>query len=245
MAAYALLVDGWIPVRSVYLSYNTPTWFLCSLLCCYACYPVLLSWLGRLSRRGQWAVALAVMLLQTLVMGAVSQAGRDWLMDMPLIRLCEFVWGMVLGGSIPAIDNAVGVRLRRHATWVEAAVIAAVAVVLVTVRHNPWLDCCEDTTVWWIPCSMVVVMCLLLNGHEGLAGRLMRSRPMTWLGSISLEAFMLASVVSYGYCHYLSGLAAHFGHPEFYDISWPVTLPLTLLLAHVLHVATRRARASH
>lgn len=240
LPANALLVHPYVPVRDAFLSYNKPTWFLSALLLCYACYPLLSAALSRLRLRGKWMVAAAMAVVHCVVMAVVPQHIRDWLADMPLTRLGEFVWGMVLGASLPAIEAGCGTWVRRHATLVEIAVLTAVTGTLIAVRHMPWLDCCEDMLVWWIPSSMIIAMCVILNANEGLVGRLMATRPMTWLGSVSLEVFMLSAAVTYFYSHYLAGLAGHWGHTEFYDISWPITLPLTLLAAYVFHYLTNK-----
>lgn len=240
LVANALLVQAWVPVRNVYLSLNKPTWFLSSLLVCYACYPLLIKAITRLSPKRTIALALAILAAHCIVMGAVSQPVRDWLFVMPVMRLGEFAWGIALGVTIPLIEQAVGGTMRRRATVTELVMIAAIALVIIAVRHMPWLDCCEDIAVWWIPTSLLVAVSVILNGREGTVGRFMRSRPMAWLGSISLEIYMLAPLVAYCYCHYLAGLAAHLGYPEFYNIDWPITLPLTLIAATILHHLTNK-----
>lgn len=46
--------------------------------------------------------------------------------------------------------------------------------------------------------------------------------------------------VTYFYSHYLATVAGHFGHPEFYGISWPITLPLILITASIFHCLTKK-----
>lgn len=240
LAANALLIHPYVPVRDTFLSYNKPTWFLSSLLLCYACYPVLSTAMSRLRLRNKWMVAAAMLALHCYVMALVSQSTRDWLINMPLTRLGEFIWGMALGASLPAIEEGCGTWMRRHATLVEIAVMAVIAAIVIAVGRMPWLDWCEDMAVWWIPSATIIAVCVTLNGNEGLVGRLMTTRPMTWLGGMSLEVFMLSAAVTYFYSHYLAGLAGHWGHTEFYNISWPITLPLTLLAAPFLHYLIKK-----
>lgn len=63
---------------------------------------------------------------------------------------------------------------------------------------------------------------------------------MRWLGSINLEVYLLALPVTYFYSHYLAAVAGHFGHPEFYGISWPITLPLILITASIFLCLTKK-----
>lgn len=240
LVANALLVQTWFPAREVYLSFNKPTWFLSSLLVCYACYPLLSAMLSRLSLSRKWMVAVSIMALHCVVMGMVSQEVRDWLYVFSVVRLGEFIWGMVLGSTLTAITPGAKDRASRHSNLLEIAVVAFAVAVIIAVGRMPWLDCCEDIAVWWIPGSLIVAMCVGLNGHEGIVGKLMLTRPMTWLGSINLEVYILSSLVTFTYSHYLAAIAGHFGHTEFYDINWPITLPITLIVATVMHRLTKR-----
>ncbi len=242
LVANALLVQTWIPVRDVYLSVNKPTWFLSALLVCYACYPLLSRLFSRMKLQHKWMLAIGVMALHCVVMGVVSQDVRDWLFVMPLIRLGEFIWGMVLGASLPALEEKIGSCVRKRASLFELGVIAVAVAVIIAVGRMSWLDCCEDIAVWWIPASLIIAMCVVLNGSEGIVGRLMLTRPMTWLGSINLEVYMLSSLVTFFYSRYIATIAGHFGHPEFYGYNWPITLPLTLLAATLLHPLFKRLK---
>lgn len=236
----ALLIQTWFPERDIYLSFNKPSWFLSALLFCYACYPLLSNVLSRYKLKTKWIIALVLMVLHCCVMGMVSQETRDWFFVLPVSRLCEFIWGMVLGASLPVLDQWCGKSVLARNHIVEVVVLTIVLAVIIAVGCMPWLDCCEDIVVWWLPASLIVAMCVLLNGSEGILGKIMLTRPMQWLGSINLEVYMLASPVTYFYSHYLATVAGHFGHPEFYGISWPITLPFTLLGASILHFFTKR-----
>ncbi|MBQ0114840.1 MAG: acyltransferase [Bacteroidales bacterium] len=238
LVSNAMLVHPWCPERAVYLSFNKPTWFLSALLLCYALYPMLSRVFSCLGLRGKWAIAIGVMALHCLVTASVSQPVRDWLFDMPLMRVGDYVRGMAQRQTVTADDARLPRTLRDHSTIVELVVVAVLIAVVIAVGKMPWLDWCEDVTVWWLPLSLLVLTCILVNGSEGMIGRLLSSRPLTWLGSVSLEVYMLAALVSFVYSHYIAAIAGHFGHPEFYDISWPATLPLTLLAAALLHKVT-------
>lgn len=240
LPANALLVQAWVPVRDFCLSCNKPSWFLCALLACYACYPLLSRLMSCLSLKCKWMIAVSLLVAHCVVMGVVSVEMRDWFFFLPVIRLGEFVWGMVVGASLPSLDKRLGDWLRARAHAVEAAVVAFVLAVIIAVGRMPWLDCCEDIAVWWLPVSCIVAMSVLLNGSEGLVGRLMLTWPMRWLGSINLEVYLLALPVTYFYSHYLAAVAGHFGHPEFYGISWPITLPLILITASIFHCLTKK-----
>lgn len=129
LPANALLVQAWVPVRDFCLSCNKPSWFLCALLACYACYPLLSRLMSCLSLKCKWMIAVSLLVAHCVVMGVVSVEMRDWFFFLP---------------------------------------------------------------------------------------------------------------VTYFYSHYLATVAGHFGHPEFYGISWPITLPLILITASIFHCLTKK-----
>lgn len=238
------LLHPWVLDESVIFSYNIPAWFLGTLLACYALYPLLSKALARMGLRWAWTVAILLTLIQFILLETLPQATVNCLYAFPPSRLCDFFWGMTLGASLPAIDACTGKWMRSHANITELTTIIVIAATLAAAHTWSHDTGCIDVTPWIVPSSLIIVMCTMLNGSEGFVGKAMRSRPLVWLGSISLELFILAMPVAYLYSHYMAGLPAHWGYMQFYDISWPITLPLTILIAAGVHRLTKKKNTS-
>jgi len=230
----ALLLQPWFPAREVILSYNKPSWFLGALLFCYACYP----WLSRhyATLRLRWQVLLIVAVMATLVvvLPHLSTPARYFTYFLPLVRLCDFALGITLARVTRLITTSRFKTSNLKSTIIELAALLLVLELLfideMTTLLLPW----EEYVLWWIPVALLLLTCAVLNGREGYVGRLMSWRPLVWLGTLSLEIYMLHGVAEAIYCRLVAPVAGHWGWMIYDQHTW-LALPILVLLAWAVH----------
>lgn len=234
----ALLLQAYVPDFDVGYSYNRVSWFLCSLIACYAVAPWLI---GRFRRLRLRHIAAALLLL-TVAIGVlnwcVDELWRIYIELFPLARVLDFAWGVFLGETIRRIDFA-PLRSRlttARSTLLELAVFVFAAVaVAVNYRH---MELVERTgyVVWWLLPAWLVAWCLMLtHRREGWVGKLLSFRLFQWLGDSCYEIYLLEAVIALSLSYCVAPVFGHFG------IMWPSSLafnvPLIIVIAALLHRA--------
>lgn len=229
----ALLLQAWVPVRDIYLSVNKPIWFLSSLMFCYACFP-LLRWLQHRVRL-RWQVLAIAVVTPLLWWGYtfLTSGQLDYTYFFPPLRLMDFALGMVLARvfQILPADGSQSVASR---TIVEVSAVLIVLMVWGVTRITAMLATWEDALVWWLPISMLIITLAAHNGREGWVARALSWRPLVWLGEISLEVYVLQSIVPLAYSYLVAPLFGHFGI-EAYSLPLLVHLVILVVIAWLTH----------
>jgi peptidoglycan/LPS O-acetylase OafA/YrhL len=178
--------QGWFPPLAHVL--NVPGWAATLLFLAYALFPALLILVRRVPRRalvpamaGAWLLALLPGALYLLALPH-TELGERALFTFPLLRLPEFVFGVLLGawtaGRPSLSPRAAGwLAAGALAAWGAAAMLAdRVPLVLI---HNGGLA----------PVHAALLVALAAGG--GAAGRLLASPPLKRLGNAGIGLFLL------------------------------------------------------
>lgn len=253
LALNAALLHPWSLIHAVYYSYNQFSWFLGTLLFCYACYPLLARWFKPLRLRIQ-ALILAALVVADIILLAFLGSNdyyRTALYVFPPARLVDFMIGMTLACACPGIKNLPVLGKSKNGTDAELVVLALLSVTVMSYRAYPQLLPWGDTVLWWLPVAMIIVVCAVYAGREGVIGKVLASKPLQWLGDISFEIFMLQGIAALIFNYLVAPLLGHvgFGHPSPFDtpgstdlfstdpytmIAWFI-LPIDILLAWVVN----------
>lgn len=93
----ALLLQTWVPIWSVYFSFNAVSWYLADTLIFATLFPLLVKWIFKATTKGK------VSILSTFVIAYITTAiltpTKNWhyvLYISPYIRLTDFVFGIFL-----------------------------------------------------------------------------------------------------------------------------------------------------
>jgi peptidoglycan/LPS O-acetylase OafA/YrhL len=184
------LTHAWSTDRHLYFSYNVPSWSLCNECFFYLCFPLLLWIMSRLKGRS-WqlgALALGLWLLE-LTYCRHQGSGRDFVWYAyinPLLRLVDFIIGMLLG--LLFIQGA-GSTLRlsvRLATALELTAVGALFLAFCGGYDMP--QAVRMGAYFTLPMAAIV----FIFAHDaGVLSRFLSGRPFQFLGEISFSFFML------------------------------------------------------
>ncbi len=191
----ALMLQSWVPVRSVYFSGNAVSWCLCDLMFCYALFPWLCRLLQRLPRK---TIAFGVLSLLTLYFVVVALLPQPMVHPLvyisPLFRLLDFLWGMLLY----RFSESCLARLRQEqkrwsCAWLSLAEMAAVALVALAAAcygSVPWG--LRLAAWWWLPVAALLLVFRLSEGlGGGLLTRLLSCNGLVALSSCSFTFYMI------------------------------------------------------
>ena len=234
LALNATLLQAWVPVRDIYLSFNAPSWFLSSLLFCYVLTPPLLAFLRR-SERGFVVLTALLMVAMAVACPLMDVERIDFMYFFPPARLIDFMLGMCV--------YRLTTRRRTIAVSHGALEVGAIALLALTIalhRLVPALWPWENVVLWWLPVAVILWVAKWTDGHEGPVGRLMRCRPLQWLGNVSFELYLFQTVAMSLVTLLVLPFFAHWGL-LLHDYGRPLALLLLLALAGALHRLSRRS----
>lgn len=232
-----LLVQSFVPDVDVFFSFNTPTWFLGDLLLCYLCFPFIATWLDRIRLRWQLLLFAVLQMVYFIIMCLLADPDLvTYAHVFPPFRLYEFTAGIIIYNVYKAL------RLRFTHWNVAKATLAEVLVVGVYVGlivfSQTWdyqyKDKFNDSVMWEIPLSLLVLVFAVGAGSEGLISRLLHWKPLVWLGSVCFEMFLLHFVAGLVFGYLVSPFLGHFGIMV-YDHYAYGQLPILLVMCYVMH----------
>ena len=234
LLAHVALVQSWIPVREIFFGYNGHAWFLASLLFCYLCYP-LLNYLAHRTRLWQQCLFMAVVTVVFAVsLPHTTGAQREFLYVFPLIRVWDFVLGIVLHGLYRACGKTDFSPSRLLATVIEVVVLLLFLELILINKKTDYITPYEDFLTWWLPMGAVVFSTAMLHGREGYLGRALMCRPLQWLGQLGFELYVFQGIAALVFNYLVAPVFGHFGIIVYGDYVWGV-LPILIPLAWVVN----------
>jgi peptidoglycan/LPS O-acetylase OafA/YrhL len=186
VAVGLLGVQGWVPAHAHVL--NAPGWAASFLFLAYALFPALLAGVRRLPQgallpaaAGAWVVAMVPGAL-ALGLGGLGDEGRRALFSFPVLRLPEFVFGMLAAVWLIAR----GPLSPRTAGWAAAGALAVWGAALLAADSVP-LELFHNGML--APVHGVLILALACGG--GAAGRFLAAPALRRLGKAGLAVFLL------------------------------------------------------
>lgn len=221
------LLWAWAPAAGH--SLNQPSWSLTSFFLCYAAAPVFARYLGRGHSLSRLWRLLGLILLPTVLWGflftAVDYSDARYLFFhiFPPMRLCEFLFGMVLAH----IHLQGGLKGPRRGWASDLAILALLALLVGNLHFHrtpfPSVNWFSHHTVNTI---LYAVLLLLLAQANGWLGRLFSWTPIRILGKSSFYPY-LWHMPLIGACYMLSeGLNLQVWTPN----HWTGTVTLLVVL---------------
>jgi len=166
----ALLLQSWVPDVDYYYSCNSVSWFLSSLLFCYLVFPFVYRRLSSTMTLVVLTAGVAVYLLTPY-----SQVNAILYVH-PLVRFVDFYLGMLLA--------------QYHGKWMshrgtEPLLLVALLVALVV---YPLADeKFRNAPLFWL---VLIPLIGVFAQQRGWLSQLLQTRPMLFLGSLSMPLFL-------------------------------------------------------
>jgi peptidoglycan/LPS O-acetylase OafA/YrhL len=198
LSADLLFVQAWSPDTSIVYGLNRASWSLSVEAFFYATFPVVAMMLWHAPRRRRWIVACCSLLVAGGVAVGLSAAGHsDTAYTLPLVRLPEFMLGIVL-----AVEFRDGWRPRVSARWLAVAFV--VAAVLATESPGK---------IGGYAVVLPGAALIIWAAEQDMSGRAswLVSPWALWLGQASFAFYLVHSLV-------LRVAVAEFG----WDHDWPL-----------------------
>ena len=170
----ALLLQSWVPDPDWYFSCNKVSWFLSSLLFCYVVFPFFYRHLSRY-------LTLAVFLAYAAICWLIPYDQVNAVLYVfPLVRFVDFYLGMLL---CRFYERKQGMDVR---SWMEVLLIVLLFLVLTA---YPFMDAkLRNAPLFWL---VLLPLILVFSQESGVVSSLLKSRPMLFLGSLTMPLFLI------------------------------------------------------
>lgn len=231
---HTLLLQSWFPQTDIHYNYSIHSWFLSSLLFCIIATPLLIKFLNRLSRKVAWVVVIAACVIVIGSALASSTVWHSYFYVFPLTRVVDYTLGMMLGITMREQQASSKISIAK-ATAIEMSVLLIFAAfIAIHACGNAFALNIENSSLWWIPISLLIVTSFRLNDNEGLVGKILTLRPLVWLGEISFEVYLMQKLVNNVFTYVIAPFCGHFGF-FVYDYCFEGTIPLLIITAWAMH----------
>lgn len=189
----AVLLQTWIPIRSVYFSFNSVSWYLANTMFFAMVFPFLLKGIVKASDFGKAIIALSFILFYVLVAILIpNDMHHAVLYISPYMRLTDFVFGIYLAMLYFKLKE-------KPIKWWNRNIVSQVLVIALIVLLV--VESCLLTEnvqmiapVYWIPVASVILIASLSNSNGG-GYNLLENRYLQYLGKLSFTIFLTHDLV--------------------------------------------------
>ena len=191
--ANLMLVQSWIPIPSVYFSFNSVSWFLSTLVFLYIIFPVI-RYIISCKTAVAGTIILCLLAIYTYVCVTIPEHMCNTLIYIfPLMRIPDFLIGIIAGRLL--MQNRYDIRLSDMG-YARQSLIELIIIILSVTTTFLWYHITPrigSASLWWIPCLAIIMVFSHNNG--GFISRLICSRPLIYLGKISLPFYLLHVII--------------------------------------------------
>lgn len=188
----ATLLQSWSSVKSIYFSFNSPSWYLSDMLFLVCVFPFLLKGIAKLLKSRLWtSVFLAALFGAYVVLFlTVNEAYRHYLLYInPLVRLFDFTLGILSAFLFMTLKGReASLAPYRLSLRILMYVCLGVLLLLSIVLPTHYLMCS------FIFAPLICAL-LILVSLEPVGGKSVFSwKPLVFLGGFSFEIYMIHGI---------------------------------------------------
>lgn len=189
----ATLLQSWIPIKDVYFSYNSVSWYLADTLFFTLAFPFVIRWIVRASIPGRIFIGLLFVLIYVSVVFLVSQQMHHAILYInPCIRLADFIFGIYIALLYFRIKEKPAKW--RNGTIVSQLLVISLIVLLVVESCILSDEAKLIAPVYWVLISFVILVASL-SGRIGGGRNLLENKILQRIGELSFIIFMIHQLV--------------------------------------------------
>lgn len=160
-----VLLQTWIPIDSVYFSYNAVSWYLANTMFFAVVFPFVFKWIAGATHKGKGLIAVVMAIIYVVVAVMIPEEKYHAILYIsPYMRLMDFMFGIFLALGYLKLKE------RPMEKWNNAVCqIAIVSLIVLLVVESCLLS--ENATlfapVYWIPVALLILISSLYERVGG------------------------------------------------------------------------------
>ena len=180
----AFLLQSFVPIKSIYFSYNAPSWSISNEMFFYLIMPFVISVLYRLRLLKSYKTLILLPIFGLLLLFAIyflpEKLYHAFLYINPVIRISDFILGIML-------FNFAEVLKLKKINWKLIEVLSVVFFLVFYLFHNDIQEVYRYSIYYWIPICGVI---LSFSFSTGVFSKILSHRLFILLGEISFGFYM-------------------------------------------------------
>ena len=193
LALNATLLQTWIPIKSVYFSFNSVSWYLADTVFFAAVFPLLIKWIINATPKGRIGIAALFTIIYVLVVILVPNGWYHAVLYIsPYVRLTDFVLGIFLALGFLRLKN------KPKMWWTGRCVGQIMSFVLIVLLVIESCLLGEKysliAAVYW-PVVVLLILTASLTEYNGGGGNWLQNRLLQFVGGLSFIIFMIHQII--------------------------------------------------
>lgn len=190
-----LLVQSWIPIKSIYFSGNAVSWCLSDMLFFYAMFPILAKWFSGNITKQVVCVLFTVLLSYLLIMYFLPEAlTHPLLYIFPFFRLVDFIIGMLAYRIFVRLkEERWGNNMLNWPFSVKSGVeVLFIGGLIALIMWVPMLELRYYAAfIWWFIMPEIIILLALFNKSGGVISKLLETKMLVFIGGFSFTFYMI------------------------------------------------------
>lgn len=190
-----LLLQSWIPIKSIYFSGNALSWCLSDLMFFYVAFPFIVKFIESY-KKSSLGIFIAIIICYLTIVSFIPQKHLHALVYInPVFRLIDFLIGIFLWQIWISVRNNEHLQLiistfsPVSVNFIEIFSITVLAVFILLFSFTPkvyWYD-----AYWWIPSSILILTFTIFNKSGGGVDILLNKKLLVEFGNVSFSFYMI------------------------------------------------------
>jgi len=192
LAFNALLLQSFIPVKSVYFSFNAVSWSISNEAFFYAVFPLFIAFFHG-PKKHLALTAIAVSVVYVVLLFAVPETWQHALFYInPIVRTIDFCIGIALFYLWKKLQNRKQCNMLA-ASGIEITALGILAGMVLLSKHIPQVF--RYDAYYWIPLSLVIFVFAGFGMWGGAISLLLSWKPLVIAGEVSFAFYMFHTQV--------------------------------------------------
>lgn len=188
------LLHSWVPIKEVYFSYNSVSWYLANTIFFAAVFPFIFKWINGKTRKGRTFLAVLFMLIYTSI--ALLIAPEQWhafLYISPYIRLTDFLFGIYLAlGYQSLIETRWSQKVFRNGAINMLLIVFFIGLLVV---ESVFLGDYQLIAPLYWPLIALIILTATMSNQSGGLFSILENKWFVKLGESSFVFFMIHTIV--------------------------------------------------
>ena len=223
----AVLLQSWIPIKDIYFSFNSVSWYLANTIFFAAVFPFVFRWISGASPKGKIMIAVSMAVIYMVIASLIPEDKHHAVLYIsPYMRLMDFVLGIYLAIGYLKIKEKPLIHWNiTVCQFITCSLIVMLVVESCLLPDNTRLF----APVYWIPISALILIVSLTERTWG-GQILLQNKYLQKLGELSFIIFMIHPIIL-RYTAIIFAKIFHFENDIIYVVS---TLVITLTASVVI-----------
>lgn len=198
-----LMLQSWIPIENYYFSFNKVSWYLGICTFSYFLFPCIARTFEKIFEKSKKMIIYYIVIIISMmffvplsIAGIASSDFVKWLTYIcPVYRVCDFVFGFLLGGVIRKSKFDI-INLKNRNSYLFYSLYEIIWCIFlfiwIWIYLNGDLATVLRYDIFWLPLSLSGVLFFYVG--EGCISNLFRSRIFVLIGDMTPQAFLIHQI---------------------------------------------------